>query len=202
MGDCVDCRRCVVVCPTGIDIRNGLQMDCIACAACIDACDEVMLKLGRPRGLVRYDSIRGLRREARRILRPRVLLYGALLGIGAAVALFAARGRTSFEANLVRLPGAPFTREGASVRNAFEVHLVNKSSATQTFVLEADPSPGEHFTIPMERVEIESLGNRRIPVFVTTGDDLRGRPAVRIRVRREQGGESRVVEGVFLGGMS
>jgi polyferredoxin len=72
-GDCIDCRRCVHVCPTGIDIRQGLQMECIGCAACVDACDEIMTKLDRPRGLVRYDSSHGFAGKARRILRPRIL---------------------------------------------------------------------------------------------------------------------------------
>ena len=63
-GDCVDCKRCVVVCPTGIDIRNGLQMECVGCAACVDACDEIMTKVGRPEGLVRYDSLNGLRGQS------------------------------------------------------------------------------------------------------------------------------------------
>ncbi|HEY1960607.1 MAG TPA: cytochrome c oxidase accessory protein CcoG, partial [Polyangiaceae bacterium] len=106
-GDCVDCARCVVVCPTGIDIRDGLQLDCIACTACIDACDDVMDRLGRPRGLVRYDSPHGLAGEKRRILRPRVVLYAVLLGAGAIIASLAFRARTDFEANVVRLPGAP-----------------------------------------------------------------------------------------------
>ncbi|MFO0630865.1 MAG: cytochrome c oxidase accessory protein CcoG [Polyangiales bacterium] len=79
VGDCVDCNRCVVVCPTGIDIRNGLQLDCIACTQCIDACDAVMDKLNRPRGLIRYDSLRGLGGEARRFLRPRLFIYAAAI---------------------------------------------------------------------------------------------------------------------------
>jgi cytochrome c oxidase accessory protein FixG len=70
VGDCVDCKRCVVVCPTGIDIRNGLQLDCVGCARCVDACDDVMLKLKRPAGLIRYDSYNGLHGEPRRVLRP------------------------------------------------------------------------------------------------------------------------------------
>ncbi len=77
-GGCVDCNRCVVVCPTGIDIRDGLQLDCIACTACIDACDEVMDKLSRPRGLVRYDSLRGpARREAAALAAAALRLFGA-----------------------------------------------------------------------------------------------------------------------------
>src|SRR5262249_47033804 len=154
-GDCVDCKRCVVVCPTGIDIRNGLQMDCIACTACIDACDEVMNKLGRKRGLVRYDSPRGLRGEKRRVVRTRLVLYTWLLVIGAVVAFAGTRARTSFEANLVRLPGAPFTREEGVVRNAFEIHLVNKAGTVESFVVEPIGAPGESFVVPMTKVEIE-----------------------------------------------
>lgn len=85
-GQCVDCGRCVAVCPTGIDIRNGLQLECIACAQCIDACDEIMDKLGQPRGLIRYDSQRGLEGERQRRMRPRLYAYGALFA-GALVAL-------------------------------------------------------------------------------------------------------------------
>ena len=124
-GDCVDCKRCVVVCPTGIDIRNGLQLECIACTACIDACDEVMDRLGRPRGLVRYDSPEGSR-AVRRVIRPRMVLYTVLLVVGAVVAYLALRARRDFEANVVRLPGAPFTLEGDLVRNGFDIHVVNK----------------------------------------------------------------------------
>jgi cytochrome c oxidase accessory protein FixG len=203
-GDCVDCKRCVVVCPTGIDIRNGLQMDCVACTACIDACDEVMEKLGRPRGLVRYDSPRGLRGEKRKILRPRMTLYTVLLVCGVIAAVIATHARTSFEANLVRLPGAPFTREGVTVRNAFEIHLVNKSNAVEIFVIEPIDAPGESFLVPMTRIEIEPLGSRRVPIFVTTEGAAGARPAVRVRIRRERdpARDAHVVEGVFLGSVS
>ncbi|HYF35372.1 MAG TPA: 4Fe-4S dicluster domain-containing protein [Prosthecobacter sp.] len=78
-GDCVDCRRCVQVCPTGIDIRNGLQLECIGCSACVDACDDIMKKLHRPPGLVRYDSQVGLQGGRTRLLRPRIWLYIVLL---------------------------------------------------------------------------------------------------------------------------
>ena len=77
------------VCPTGIDIRQGLQIECIGCAACIDACDDVMARLGRPRGLVRYDSLAGLGGARTRWARPRAVVYAVLLLIGAAVASWA-----------------------------------------------------------------------------------------------------------------
>src|SRR4029078_5076538 len=84
-GDCVDCRRCVAVCPTAIDIRQGLQMECIGCSACIDACDSVMTKLNRPTRLIRYDSTNGLGGKQTRWVRPRTTLYTALLLLGATV---------------------------------------------------------------------------------------------------------------------
>lgn len=193
-GDCVDCNRCVVVCPTGIDIRDGLQMDCIACTQCIDACDEVMDKLGRERGLVRYDSLRGLRGEKRKLLRPRLYGYTAALIIGIVVATFAFRSREPFEANVVRLPGTPYTRDGATIRNAFELHLVNKAGQSMSFEIEAAASPGLSFVVAMKNVDVEALGSQRIPVFVTmeqsafvsdrpfvvriTGRDARGKTAV------------------------
>jgi polyferredoxin len=90
VGDCIDCNRCVAVCPTGIDIRQGLQIECIGCANCVDACDAVMAALGRPRGLVRYDSLNGLSGRRTRFLRPRVFLYSALILLGAGVMTFSA----------------------------------------------------------------------------------------------------------------
>ncbi len=166
-GDCVECNRCVVVCPTNIDIRDGLQLDCIACTQCIDACDEVMVKLDRPRGLIRYDSLRGLRGEKRKILRPRLYAYSAALVVGLVVASFAFHGRQPFEANVVRLQGTPYTRDGGIIRNSFELHLVNKGGNPETFEIEAIGAPELAFVIATPSVEIEPLGSRRIPVFVT-----------------------------------
>ncbi|MBX3232463.1 MAG: cytochrome c oxidase accessory protein CcoG [Labilithrix sp.] len=197
-GDCVDCKRCVVVCPTGIDIREGLQLDCIACTACIDACDEVMDRLDRPRGLVRYDSLRGLRGEKRRVLRPRLVAYATLLVVGFVVAAVAARGREPFEANLLRLPGAPYTRDAGVLRNGFEVHLVNKESAPMTFVLEPGDGNQADLVIPIATVEVAATTSRRIPIFATVPEDHFAGPrpvVVRIRTDRSQ----REVRATFLG---
>jgi cytochrome c oxidase accessory protein FixG len=202
-GACVDCARCVVVCPTGIDIRDGLQLDCVACTACIDACDEVMDKLGQDRGLVRYDSLRGLRGEARRILRPRIWAYTALMLVGAIVAAVAFRGREPFEANLVRLVGMPYTRESGQLRNSFELHVVNKSPSPALVVVEPAPATDLDFVIPIRSAHVESLGSVRLPVFVTmeatrfTAD----RPfELRIRTVDEHGGAAaKTARGQFLG---
>lgn len=138
-GDCVDCARCVVVCPTGIDIRNGLQMECVGCANCIDACDEVMDRLGRPRGLVRYDSQRGFEEgRARPLLRPRVFLYAALGLAGLVVSTLAAGRRASFEVRALRSPGMPYVLERGSLRNVFQVDVQNKEDAPRTYFLHVE----------------------------------------------------------------
>ncbi len=180
-GDCVDCYRCVAVCPTGIDIRNGTQMECVGCANCIDACDEVMARVGRPRGLVRYDSERGLGGGGRRFWRGRVLLYGILLAIGATVFAVASLRRTPFEANLVRMAGPAFVLDGGVVQNAFQLHLVNKLPEAHEFTLSAATADGE--VILGERaVRLESLADRRVAVIVRVPEAAYRGGAVRIVV--------------------
>jgi cytochrome c oxidase accessory protein FixG len=199
-GDCVDCKRCVAVCPTGIDIRDGLQLDCIACTACIDACDEVMVKVERPRGLIRYDSQRGLRGERRRILRPRVVVSALLFGLLILGTAFAARTRSEFEANLLRLPGLPFVVENGEVLNKYEVHLVNKRPTATTFSLVPDPAPGAHVIVAQDRVILEPFQDRHVPVIVEveTGRYV-GPFRLTLHVRADGVAEERELSLPFLG---
>ena len=166
-GDCVDCLRCVVVCPTGIDIRNGLQMDCLACTACIDACDDVMTRLHRPTGLIRYDSQSGLSGQPRRVLRPRLAVYAVLGLAGVTAATYALGQRREFEANVLRVTGAPYTLDGAVVRNALHVHIVSKLSETAEFRIEPVASSSESFIVAMPVVRLAPLGSVDVPVFVS-----------------------------------
>lgn len=163
-GSCVDCDRCVVVCPTGIDIRNGLQLDCIGCTQCIDACDDVMGKLHQPRGLIRYDSLRSFRGEKRRWLRPRVFAYMALGALGATVAFFAMRSRTPFEANLVRMRGMPYIADATTVRNTFELHLINKEDHPIVLHLSSEAPEGVEVSMPAD-VTLGALENHPITVI-------------------------------------
>lgn len=164
LGSCVDCNRCVVVCPTGIDIRNGLQIDCIGCTQCIDACDEVMDKLKQPRGLVRYDSLRGLRGEARRFFRPRLVLYAVLGLVGLVVAALAFRAHGDLRAQLVRLPGIPYVVDGETVRNSYELVLFSDVDVPTTLtVVASSDTPGTEISVP-ERIELVALGTERIAV--------------------------------------
>lgn len=164
-GDCVDCRRCVAVCPTGIDIRNGLQMECVACAQCADACDAVMERLKWPKGLIRYGSLRELSGGGRRVFRPRLVVYGLMLAASVVAMLVGVGTRTPFEANLLRVQGAPWVLDGEWVRNQFELHLVNKSPVASTFQLEIRAPAKAEFVVPIREVELAPMQGTRLPVF-------------------------------------
>jgi cytochrome c oxidase accessory protein FixG len=129
LGDCVNCRQCVVVCPTGIDIRNGTQMECVNCTACIDACDAVMDKIGRPRGLIRYASLNSIERGEKFRFTARMKLYLAVLTALIALFLFLVFTRTEVETTLLRAPGALFqqTQDG-QIQNLYTLKIVNKTT--------------------------------------------------------------------------
>lgn len=166
-GDCVDCSRCVAVCPTGIDIRQGLQLECVGCAACIDACDEIMTRLKRPRGLIRYDSQRSLTEGTRRFLRPRVYVYAALALVGTIAAVATVRTRPDLPVNLVRQVGAPFVLDGPTVRNAFLLRTANKTEKDESFALEIAPAnPAAVVTVPARVWSIPAGGAAVLPIFV------------------------------------
>ena len=157
LGDCIDCNACVNVCPMGIDIRDGQQLACITCALCIDACDDVMDRIGKPRGLIDYMALSDEPRERqgkppkpilRHILRPRTILYTALwsaVGIGLLVALFV-RSDVDLAVSPVRNP-IYITMSNGDIRNDYEIRLRNMSHEDRTFFLGIADAPSLRMTI-------------------------------------------------------
>jgi cytochrome c oxidase accessory protein FixG len=149
LGHCIDCKLCVDVCPTGIDIRKGLQYECIGCAACIDVCQGVMDKMQYPRGLIRYDTQNGLqqhltRRQVwQRVMRPRVLVYTAVLLLVSGAVLASLVLRTPFKVDVVRDRAslARIVDEGR-IENVYRLQIMNASEQTQRFRITVEGLPG------------------------------------------------------------
>jgi cytochrome c oxidase accessory protein FixG len=205
-GDCIDCKRCVVVCPTGIDIRNGLQMECVGCAACVDACDEIMDRLERPRGLVRYDSLHGLEGRATKFFRPRLFFYGGLMLLWFVGAVAAFAKTSPFEANILRHEGAPFAVAEGTVRNSLRIHLINKTGQTRSFTIAPVQDHPIQYVLPQREVELGSLQGTYVPVLALVPEaDLRPGLKVQLRIRMGDGSaedadaEGRVIEAPFVG---
>ena len=128
IGDCIDCDQCVEVCPTGIDIRNGTQLECVNCTACIDACDMVMDKTGRPRGLVRYDSADGITSGTRRRWTPRVICYAVVLTVLSVFLLYLLSIRTDLDVTILRTPGMFYQEQPAErISNVYDFKVLNKT---------------------------------------------------------------------------
>jgi cytochrome c oxidase accessory protein FixG len=171
-GDCIDCGLCVAVCPTQIDIRQGLQLECIACTQCIDACDGVMERIDRPPNLIGYRSLVGLERERpARPLRPRVLAYGGLLAC--AVAAFAAglgaRNPLAFEVERNR--GALSQRlPDGRVSNAYSLHVENRAREARSLRIRVEGAPGDELLAGVNPFDVPAASVREARVFVV-GDD-------------------------------
>ncbi len=127
-GDCIDCKQCVLVCPTGIDIRNGTQLECINCTACIDACDEMMDKVGFDRGLIRYASEDDIEKKEKFKFNARLIAYSAILTILVAVLTTMLFLRTDLEATILRLPGQTFQSTENTIKNVYTVKFINKTT--------------------------------------------------------------------------
>jgi cytochrome c oxidase accessory protein FixG len=149
LGDCVDCNACVLTCPTGIDIRDGLQMECIHCTQCADACDAVMARVNRPRGLIRYASQDALAGRHRSLLRPRTVLYPAAFAAFFGAFVWNLGARDTADVTLLGAIGAPFTRGAAdTVVNQVRVRVVNRTHDVQTYGLDLLEAPGTRLIAP------------------------------------------------------
>jgi len=127
-GDCIDCKLCVHVCPTGIDIRNGTQLECVNCTACIDACDEVMLKIGKPKGLIRFASYNSVKNGVQKLFTARVAGYTVVLLALLGVLGFTLATRSSVDTTFLKVSGTLYQRTpDGYVTNLYNVEFVNKT---------------------------------------------------------------------------
>jgi polyferredoxin len=185
LGDCIDCTICVQVCPTGIDIRNGLQYECIACAACIDACNEVMDKVGFSRGLIRHTTQNALDGKPTRVLRPRILVYATLLvGIFTAWAISISQ-RTPLIVDVLRDRNALYRVVEDRVENAYTVKISNKDVQPRSFRIELVGADGvELVGAPLER-EIGAESTLELPLTLQADAGRgQGRTEILLRVVR------------------
>ena len=202
-GDCINCRRCVQVCPTGIDIRNGLQLECIGCAACVDACDDVMLKLKRPKGLVRHDSYKGLQGGKTKFIRPRTVFYTVILFVWIAAFSVAITRISPLRASVVRMGGASFYVDNGMIRNQFQLRIINKRNAASTYRIQlvGNVPPSLQIIGVDQTIDLPAMGEDQKTIVLTLPQaDYKERSKFTIKVTdiaRGDASETRVME--YLG---
>jgi cytochrome c oxidase accessory protein FixG len=166
-GDCIDCAACVITCPTGIDIRDGLQMECIHCTQCIDACDVVMEKTGRPLGLIRYGARDELEGKPRRILRPRIVIYPFIMVLVWGGLVYALAHRGSADVTVLRGIGAPYgVLPDGRISNQLRVKIVNRSQETHRYAISIKDAQDLDLVSPDNPLEVEPGGAATASVFV------------------------------------
>ncbi len=166
-GDCIDCGACVRVCPTGIDIRNGNQLECIGCARCIDACDLIMDKVKRPRHLIRYDSEARLNKKTTTLMRPRVLIYAVLLVVLVSGFFWAVSHRPLVEFNVLRSPGNPYIiLQNGDVSNHLSLRLVNKDRQSHNISFRLEGLDEAQLVVPVQPFLLPANTIRRLEIFI------------------------------------
>ena len=176
LGDCIDCTICVQVCATGIDSRNGLQYECIACGACIDACDEVMDKMDYPRGLIRYSTQNAIDGKPTRIVRPRIIVYGLLL-LGLCVGwAWGVTHRSPVIAEVLRDRNALYReRADDSIENGYTLKIVNKTVVPQRYRVRVEA--GEDIALAGGVIEVSAAAEEvlEVPLLLSADDDVEGK---------------------------
>ena len=143
-GDCIDCSACVRVCPTGIDIRNGTQLECVNCTACIDACNAIMTSIEKPTGLIRYASEKSIKEGKKLKFTNRIKSYTAILSLLIALLVFLIISRTDLDARLMRTAGMTYTSlPDGRISNLYNLKLANKTHENIPFTLKLENMPGE-----------------------------------------------------------
>jgi cytochrome c oxidase accessory protein FixG len=184
-GDCVACNACVITCPTGIDIRNGLQMECIHCTQCMDACDSIMSQVGKPTGLIRYTSRDALAGVPRHMLRPRVMLYPLAFALTFGGFLYAIGTKEHADVTLLRSTAEPFRIEqDGRVANQVRVKIANRSKAARAYSITLAGIEGGELIAPESPLTVQPGEQRTTSVFVVMprAAFVNGRHDVTVRI--------------------
>jgi cytochrome c oxidase accessory protein FixG len=167
-GDCIDCHLCVSTCPTGIDIREGLQMECIHCTQCIDACDEVMDRIGLDQGLIRYTSQAELESGKGSFLRPRLVVYSAILLVMFGAFAFSLAGKQTADVTLLRGLGAPFSiLPSGEVSNQIRIKIANRSPEERSYLIELESAGDLTLVAPENPLHVAAGETQMTAAFIT-----------------------------------
>ncbi|MHB1328794.1 MAG: cytochrome c oxidase accessory protein CcoG [Gemmatimonadales bacterium] len=194
-GDCIDCAACVTTCPTGIDIRNGLQMECVHCTQCIDACDGIMAQVGKPTGLIRYATQDTLAGKAKKLLRPRVIIYPLVLALFLGAFITALGTRSSADITLLRSPGEPFQIEAdGQVANQIRVRIANRSQQARVYTIAIAGAEAGTVIVPEGALSIEAGELRTTSLFILLPRQafVAGRRDITVRISDDQGLDERL----------
>jgi cytochrome c oxidase accessory protein FixG len=171
-GDCIDCYQCVEVCPTGIDIRNGIQLECVNCTACIDGCDDIMDKIKKPRGLIRYASINSIEKKTKFRFTPRAIGYSVLLVVLTSVLVYLLVTRTDFSITILRTPGLLFQEQpNDMVSNLYDLNIINKTFDKLPVKLKLENIEGELKIVGNDlKVEPQGIIDAKFLVILSEDD--------------------------------
>jgi len=176
LGDCIDCTLCVQVCPTGIDIRDGLQYKCISCSSCIDACNDVMDKMGYAQGLIRFTTQNVMQGEPTRLLRPRIIVYGGILLALITSFTVTLTSRIPVGLDIIRDRNQLFRETEGYIENVYTLKLINMDTLAHEYAIKAEGLPGLKIIKDPDPVKVESGQVYNLPVSLRTGEEnLRAR---------------------------
>ena len=211
-GDCIDCGQCVIVCPMGIDIREGSQLACINCGLCADACDEMMIKVGRPTGLIAYDTdsavtdrVKG-RNAVYRLIRPRTLVYAGALALVSLITLWGLTHRTFISVHVLEDRNPTFVRlHDGAIRNGYTLKISNRSFTTGRAKIEFQGPMGAHLETPASAdtygplyALVEANTDRAVRVFVTVPEESLHGPRLPAKFTVTLPGGTEAVETTFV----
>jgi cytochrome c oxidase accessory protein FixG len=184
-GDCIDCGACVATCPTGIDIREGLQMECVHCTQCADACDAIMTSIDRPQGLIRYTSHEVLAGGTPHVLRPRTVIYPIALAVVFAALVWQLETKAGADVTLLRSLETPFTENAdGTVLNQVRLRIANRTGGDRAYRIDVAGADGGRVVVPVNPFPVASGRTETLSLFVILPRDAfhDGDHAITVRV--------------------